>query len=111
MMVLRILFGKLTIFTACGLTSGGLAYLLSGFLRLDPWWSFAAGSFLPLGPLTWYFSSPQFMRRSIEGWKKLKEDGLITEQQYKELRAAAVNSQKEKLFGQSAQARIDRRDA
>lgn len=53
---LRVLYGKLSVFTACSLSCGGAAGLYGA--SLENWkLCFMMGSLVPLGPMTLWFSS------------------------------------------------------
>lgn len=99
---LQIIFGRLSVVTACSLSSGALFGLLSFSWGGDPWLSFVFGSFLPFAPFFLYFSSTRALRRNIENWKKLHEDGLLTQQQFLMLRRTAVEWYRQRWFGVSS---------
>ena len=100
-LLLRTIFGRLSVFTACSLTSGAVAGLLSLIFTNQPYLFFTFGSFLPVAPLTLYFSSVYALRRSIEKWKALQKDGIITEGQFRLLRNTAVEWYRQRWFGAS----------
>ena len=105
--LLRTIFGRLSVFTACSLTAGALAGLLSLIFTNQPYLFFTLGSFLPLAPLTLYFSSVSALRRSIEKWKVLQKDGIITEAQFRLLRNTAVEWYRQRWFGASEVTALD----
>jgi hypothetical protein len=99
---LQIIFGKLSVITACSLSSGAVFGLLSFIWSGSPWLAFVFGSFLPIAPFSLYFSSTRALRRNIENWKKLHEDGLLTQQQFLILRRTAVEWYRQRWFGVSS---------
>lgn len=99
---LQIIFGRLSVVTACSLSSGAVFGLLSFSWGGDPWLSFVFGSFLPIAPFFLYFSSTKALRRNIANWKQLQEDGLLTQQQFLMLRRTAVEWYRQRWFGVSS---------
>jgi hypothetical protein len=81
--------------------------LLSLFFTDQPYLYFPFGSFLPIAPLTLYFSSVFALRRSIEKWKVFQKDGIITEPQFRLLRNTAVEWYRQRWFGASEIATSD----
>lgn len=49
-----------------------------------------------------YFSSTYALRRSLAQWKKLQEDGIITQPQFTALRRAALEWYTQRWFGTSS---------
>lgn len=88
---LRILFGRLSVFTSACLSCGAVAGFLAHPFGANHWLWFVFGSLLPMLPLMGYFSSTFALRRSIETWKKLKEDQVITDAQLRQLRRIAID--------------------
>jgi hypothetical protein len=82
MIWLRILFGRLSVVSSFALMAGGAAALLSPVLRLEMWWCFVFGSFLPVAPLLAYSASARALRGRLEAWRQLQKDGLITQDQF-----------------------------
>ncbi len=103
----RVIFARLTTTVACSLSSGAIAVFLSGSTGMSPAVRFFLGAVIPMGPLYLFYSSPWAMRRQFESWKKTKEDGLITDAQYKRIRQALVDWYVEKWFGQASLGKVD----
>jgi hypothetical protein len=101
-LALRIIFGRLSVFSACSLTSGAVFALSSLLCSSNPWLWFLFGSFIPAAPLLLYFSSTYALRRSIENWKKLREDEIISQQQFAALRRTAIEWYTQRWFGVSS---------
>jgi hypothetical protein len=106
MIWLRILFGRLSVVTSFALMAGGAAALLSPRLGLEMWWCFVFGSFFPVGPLLAYFASARALRRRLEAWRQLQKDGLITQEQFKQVRTAALEWYTQTWFGESSLANL-----
>jgi hypothetical protein len=101
-MFLWIIIGRLSVFTACSLTSGGIVGLIWHIRGDGELLAFVFGSFLPTAPLLLYFSSTWALRRGIEGWKKLQTDEVITKLQFSRLRQTAVDWYSQRWYGPSA---------
>jgi hypothetical protein len=100
----RIVFGSVSVYTAWALSCGGVTGIVSLCFKQEfgysVWW-FVLGTFLPLGPLTWKHASSETLRATLADWKKMWEDGLMTERQYQQLRAAAIEWHKARWFSRS----------
>jgi cytochrome c biogenesis protein CcdA len=99
--VIRIIFGRLSVFTASALTTGGIAALV-GLWRDSGWvtW-FAVGSLVPWGPLTIYFASHKALQNELRGWNALLTDQLITQRQFQHYRQAAIDWYTQRWYGES----------
>lgn len=110
-MLLRIIYGKLTVLTASALTTGGLAALVMESVDKNPWTGFVFGALLPLGPVLIYYATPWALRRELSQLVQLKADGLLTDRQFKALRKGAVDYYRQIRFGQASLADTDEDDS
>lgn len=98
---LRVAFSRLTLISAISLTSGGFGWIIAMALGAEyPLVAgFGPGCLLPIGFVSLYYSSMCTVRRRIRAIQKLKDDGLITETQRKQLTQAAIDSYRQIHFG------------
>lgn len=108
--LLSIIFARLSVFAAFSVTFGGVSGLLSAPWSDKPWLFFVFGSCLPSAPLLLYFSSAKSLQRSIETWKGLQDEGIITKRQFSILRETAVEWYRQRWFGSSFIAGPDEQD-
>jgi hypothetical protein len=81
------------------LTFGGIGAIIALALNESPFLFFIFSSFIPIGPLIFYYSTPCSFRKELARIKKLFNDGLVSEKQYQSLRKEAVESYKQLRFG------------
>ena len=82
-----------SVYASVGVSVGGLTAIVMSLLdsKLNAWACFGFGFFLPIGPLYPVFSSVRVVRWRLEQYRKLKDDSLITADQYKELRKTVMD--------------------
>jgi hypothetical protein len=86
-------------YAAIAAACGGAGMLASPHLKLDPHLAFVACFALALGPLYFIFSSQWAMRRRLATLLDWKDQELITEAQYEDLRERALRWFRERAFG------------
>ncbi len=96
------LFEACTVYTAFGLTCGGAAALVAlafggGTVLASA--AGAAGFFLPAAPLYWYFTSDRAMEATFRRLDKWEKEKYITAEQAKELKEAAQQWYRRRMFG------------
>jgi len=96
------LLGKASVYTAVSLSSGAALWIAAQFtgqpLQIS-WWWFLMGCVLPIGPQYLMFTSSWYMRRQLAMLRKWKEDDLISEKEYVELRGRALHWYASRRFG------------
>lgn len=86
-------------YSAVAFTTGGIAGLAAHFFGASSKAWFAYGFFIAPGPLYLYFSSDCVMRQQLLNLRALREEGLITGEQYSKVRERALEWYSLRRFG------------
>jgi len=100
-MILRIILGKISFLSAVALTSGAVVGGVAGLCNASKLAWFCLGSLMPWWPLLWYFSSVYYLQKVIREYERLRDEKVITKQQFSLLRNTAVESHAYLRFGES----------
>jgi hypothetical protein len=102
MIYLRNLVGLVaacSVYSAVGLSAAGAAMLLSPLLNLNPCVAAVGGFLLPIGPLFLWFSTGRATVKRVKMYEQWKKDGIANDKQYRELKAAAIDWHRTRLYG------------